>query len=164
MRLQFFFLTPILLTPFVCTAERNVRGRTGSGMRVRLSARTTRAVHSRIHYEIPASLLPYESQDSTGCVLLLLVSFAPCGFFAVDTHALRLLYILVPYVCDVSRPASVCSYATLCYTHVCACLPCWVISLPTCIYFHIVIHRVPPIWHLSRRQSYRGCLLYDSRT
>ncbi len=41
---------------------------------------------------------------------------------------------------------------------------CWVISLPTCIYCHIVIHRVRPIWHLSERQSYRGCLLYDSRT
>jgi hypothetical protein len=46
--------------------------------------------------------------------LLLLVSFAPCGLRVVHIYALRLLYIFVPYVCDMSRLASVCSYATLC--------------------------------------------------
>ena len=110
-RLQLFFLIPVLLTSFVCTAVRNVQGRTGNGTRVRLHARTTGAVHSHFLYDILAPPLPYKSQDSTGCVLLLFVSFALCGFCAVYIHALRLLYILVPYTCDVSRLVSM----LLCY-------------------------------------------------
>ena len=151
MRLQPFFLTPILLTSFVCIAVKNVQGRTGSGTRVRLNARTTGAVHSHSQYDIPALLLPYERPDSTGCVLLLLVSFAPCGFYAVHMHAVRLLYILVPYVCDVSRPAPVCSYAILCYTHVCA-------RLALLGYFpsnlHILLSIVYVLFGICRRDSH----------
>src|SRR5258706_2937943 len=142
-----------MLTPFVCKVERNVRGRTGRGTRVRLSARTTGAVHSRFQYDIPAPLLPYESPDSTGCVLLLLVSFASCGFFAAHTHALRLLYILVPYVCDVSRPASVCSYATLCYTHVCARLPVGLFPFQPA-YIVISLSIVYVLFGICRRDSH----------
>ena len=125
-----FFLTPILLTSFVCTAVRNVRGRTGGGTRVRLNARTTGAVHSHSHtqYDIPAPLLPYESQDSTGCVLLLLVSFAPCGFYAVHVHTLLLLFILVPYMCDVSRLVSMLLYHPILYR--CTRSPCLVGLFP----------------------------------
>ena len=119
---QSSFSPPILLTSFVCIAVRNVRERTGSGTRVRLNARTTAAVHSHSQYDIPAPPLTYESQDSTECVLLLLVSFAPRGFYAVYMHALRLLYILVPYMCDVSRLVSV----LLCYAMLYQCMrsPC----------------------------------------
>src|SRR5258706_3986687 len=49
-RLQFCFLTPIRLTPFTWTAEAHVWGRTGSGTRVRLSAKASGAVHPRFHY------------------------------------------------------------------------------------------------------------------
>jgi len=107
-------------------------------------------VHSHFQYDIPAPLLPYESQDSTGCVLLLLVSFAPCGFYAVHMHALRLLYILVPYVRDVSRPpyALMLPYA---YTPVCA-------RLALLGYFpshlHILLSIVYVLFGICRRDSH----------
>ena len=143
----------------MCTAERNVQGRTGSDTRVRLNARTTGAVDPRFRYDSLVYSLHYESQDSIGCVRSdsCFSSRLPLVVCAVHMHALRLLYILVPYVCDVSRLAPVCSYATLCYTHVCARLTCWVISFPTCIYCYIVIHPCTPISFLSHRQSYCGC-------
>ena len=106
------FSPPIPLTSFVCTAVRNVLGRTGSDTRVRLNAKTTGAAQARFRYDILASLLHYEIQDSTGCVRsnsCFLVSFAPCGFCAVHAYALRLLYIPISYECDVSRLAFICS-------------------------------------------------------
>ena len=128
------FSPPILLTSFVCTAMRNVQGRTGNGTRVRLNARTTGAVHSHFQYDIPAPLPPYERPDSTGCVLLLLVSFAlvvsmqstctHCGCCTYLYHTCAMCRGRPPYA--LMPPYAIPTYALA--------LPCWVISLRTCIY------------------------------
>jgi len=139
---------------FMYTAERNAQGRIGSAMPVRLSARTTGAVQDRIRYDIPAPLL-----DSTGCVRsdsLFLVLLPPCDLCAVHMHALRLLYIYCTIRVRCVRLTSVCSYATLWYTHICARLAYWVISFPTCTYCCcIVIHRVrlACLFGICRRDS-----------
>ena len=64
---------------------------------------------SGVPYSFPASLLPSESQASIVGVLSLLVSFPPCGFCAVPMHAFRLLYIVLPCLCDVSRLVFACT-------------------------------------------------------
>ena len=146
------FSPPILLTFFVCTAMRNVQGRTGNGTRVRLNARTTGAVHSHFQYDIytsASSPLRTSGLDRVCTIASRLV--CPCGFYAVHMHALRLLYILVPYVCDVSRPAPVCSYATLCYTHVCARLAL-LGHFPSNL--HILLSIVYVLFGICRRDSH----------
>jgi len=147
-RLYSFFLTLTLLMSFIYTAERNVQGRTGSGTRLPLNPRTMGAVQPRLRSGL------FSVTKFCTFRFLLLVSFASCGFCAVYVRVLPLLYILVPYVCDVSRLASVCCYAVPMYAFAFSVGP-----FPFQPVYCISLSTVYVLFGICQRQSYYGCVV-----